>query len=135
MRRFLLLLLVFCLPATALAQTYRWVDESGQVHYSQSPPPKGVAGTYVRPAHPPSSAPNQDALNKSLKQEQLDAPAKKAAADQAAAEQASRAADCARTTDDLATLESQTANRMRTTEEEHQARRKELQDFLAQHCR
>jgi hypothetical protein len=40
------LLLAFLLWATsACAQIYRWVDEKGTVHYSNSPPPNGVKVT------------------------------------------------------------------------------------------
>lgn len=40
-----LLALLLALPLTAAAQektTYRWVDERGQVHYSDRPPPSSV---------------------------------------------------------------------------------------------
>ncbi|HEV2431431.1 MAG TPA: DUF4124 domain-containing protein [Burkholderiales bacterium] len=40
------LFLGFLLCATsAFAQIYRWVDEKGTVHYSNSPPPNGVKAT------------------------------------------------------------------------------------------
>jgi len=32
-------LLLGCVSATALAQTYRWVDKDGRVHYTDTPPP------------------------------------------------------------------------------------------------
>jgi hypothetical protein len=35
--------------ATGHAQIYKWTDERGSVHYSNSPPPNGVAATQVRP--------------------------------------------------------------------------------------
>lgn len=35
-----LLLFLFC-ASTALAETYRWVDSAGVVHYSDTPPPPG----------------------------------------------------------------------------------------------
>lgn len=35
-----LLLSLFC-ASTALAETYRWVDSAGVVHYSDTPPPPG----------------------------------------------------------------------------------------------
>jgi hypothetical protein len=43
--------------AVAYGQVYRWVDEKGTTHYSNSPPPKGVKATIVDPdakAGPPS---------------------------------------------------------------------------------
>ncbi len=32
-----------CLPAFAAAQMYKWVDEKGVTHYSETPPPSGKA--------------------------------------------------------------------------------------------
>ncbi|MCG8036972.1 MAG: DUF4124 domain-containing protein [Candidatus Thiodiazotropha taylori] len=34
-------LLLLLLPLNAQAVIYKWYDENGKVHYSQSPPPKG----------------------------------------------------------------------------------------------
>ncbi|MCG8487667.1 MAG: DUF4124 domain-containing protein [Chromatiales bacterium] len=34
-------LLLLVLPINAQAVIYKWYDENGKVHYSQSPPPKG----------------------------------------------------------------------------------------------
>lgn len=49
----------FLLAATpATAQVYRWVDEKGTVHYSNSTPPPGAKATLVDPdakAGPPSA--------------------------------------------------------------------------------
>jgi len=56
MRFAVLILLAVALPAAA--QVYRWVDEKGTVHYSNSAPPKGVKATLVDPdakAGPPSA--------------------------------------------------------------------------------
>jgi hypothetical protein len=35
--------------ATGHAQIYKWTDDRGSVHYSNSPPPSGVTATQVRP--------------------------------------------------------------------------------------
>jgi hypothetical protein len=35
------LCLLLLLPLSAQAVIYKWYDENGKVHYSQSPPPKG----------------------------------------------------------------------------------------------
>jgi hypothetical protein len=54
-----LLLIVAVLAAgSAAAQTYRWVDQNGKVHYSNIQPPKGVQATVVDPdskAGPPAA--------------------------------------------------------------------------------
>lgn len=45
-----ILLVVLLLVGTpAAAQVYRWVDEKGTVHYSNSTPPAGVKATVVDP--------------------------------------------------------------------------------------
>lgn len=36
-----LCLILLLLPLSAQAVIYKWYDENGKVHYSQSPPPKG----------------------------------------------------------------------------------------------
>lgn len=53
-------LLLICLLAAgpAAAQTYRWVDQNGQVHYSNIKPPKGVDAKVIDPdakAGPPAA--------------------------------------------------------------------------------
>ena len=55
--RFALLVLLF-VTTPVVAQVYRWVDEKGTVHYSNSKPPPGVKATVVDPdakAGPPSA--------------------------------------------------------------------------------
>jgi hypothetical protein len=55
MRGIVFILLFTAIPA--MAQVYRWVDEKGTVHYSNSTPPPGVKATVVDPdakAGPPS---------------------------------------------------------------------------------
>lgn len=55
--RVFLPILLLAIAAPAAAQVYRWVDEKGTVHYSNSPPPAGVKATVVDPdakAGPPS---------------------------------------------------------------------------------
>lgn len=34
-------LLLACLSCTAQAGMYKWIDDQGRVHYTQTPPPKG----------------------------------------------------------------------------------------------
>jgi hypothetical protein len=55
--RALLLLSLLVAASTVSAQVYRWVDEKGTVHYSNSTPPSGVKATLIDPdakAGPPS---------------------------------------------------------------------------------
>lgn len=48
-----------CLLALpAHAAIYKWTDENGQTVYSETPPPKGTAGTRLKDAPPPPVDPN-----------------------------------------------------------------------------
>jgi hypothetical protein len=49
MRKLVLLLLV-CASAPALAQIYRWTDKDGRTHFSNVAPPQGVKATIVDPS-------------------------------------------------------------------------------------
>lgn len=40
----LILVALLALPMPVAAEIYKWTDESGQVHYSQQPPPEGAQG-------------------------------------------------------------------------------------------
>jgi hypothetical protein len=84
---------------TALAdKVYRWVDEQGNVHYSQSPPP-GMAtkpqavDVTVKPADPAAVQNSQD-LQQQMQQDAQD-PLKIPAQNQADAARAMRRAQCA----------------------------------------
>ncbi len=58
MNRFVLAWLLMIGAVTAHAQVYRWVDEKGTVHYSNSTPPKGAKATVIdveAKAGPPSA--------------------------------------------------------------------------------
>ena len=130
-------------PLAGAAQMYRWVDEYGQVHYTQEKPRSGKYET-ARPAPPPAASPNQDALNQSLDKAIKEAPKKKQEADQAAAAQAQREQDCQSFKDQLALLEANGPHRTtttdangnvsRTTEEEFNQRRSQLQQAVKDKC-
>jgi uncharacterized protein DUF4124 len=47
MRQLILLLSLLIAASPALAQVYRWVDDKGTVHYSNTPPPTGIKSTVV----------------------------------------------------------------------------------------
>jgi Domain of unknown function (DUF4124) len=52
-----LVCLCAALPCAAAAAMYKWVDEKGVTHYSESPPPDGKASRVELPPTAPSSAP------------------------------------------------------------------------------
>ena len=136
-------LLLAALPLLVSAQVYRWVDDRGQVHYSQVPPP-GREAQPVGPPPPPQAAPNQDNLNQSLKDANEAAPKQKAEADRLAQNQANIDEYCKQLRDQLAYLDEKTARRLgatddqgnvaRVTEEEFQQRRNEVLRNLRERC-
>ena len=141
----LLVVALLAAPALALAQAqaYKWVDEYGQVHYTQEPPKKGKYEP-ARPAPPPSLAPNQESINKALDQSIKDAPTKKEEAEQAAAVQAQKQQECKSAQDQLSYMEASTARRMtttddkgnvsRVTDEQYEQRHNQLQQVVRDKC-
>ena len=68
------LLIGLCITATLLhspvsAQIYKWTDASGEVQYSQIPPPGGIKTDKIQGAPPPAD--NPDVANEAL-QKQVD---------------------------------------------------------------
>jgi|SRR5689334_1378106 len=141
--RFPLWLVLVALPLAAAAETYRWVDEKGQVHYTQTPPP-GKDAKLVAPPPPPSAAPNQDSLNQSLEKAREEAPQKQAEADRAAQARGQADQQCKQAREQLAYMDAKTARRLgttdeqgnvsRVTEEQFQERRAELQKMISERC-
>jgi hypothetical protein len=131
------------LPLAAGAQAYRWVDEKGQVHYSQVPPP-GRSAQAVGPPPPAAAAPNQDALNQSLADEKSAEPEKRAEAERMNQAHAQREQQCRQAREQLTYMEAKTARRLgttdeqgnvsRVTEEQFQQRRAELQKAISEAC-
>ena len=136
-------LVVATLPLAAGAQAYRWVDEKGQVHYSQVPP-TGRESRSVGPPPPPSAAPNQESLNRSLAAENEAAPKHQEETAGAAQAKAQREEQCRQAREQLAFMDAKTARRLgttdaqgnvsRVTEEEFQGRRAELQKAADERC-
>lgn len=137
-----LLLVLGVLPSLTMAQTYRWVDEKGQLHYTQTPP---VNRKYdvIGPAPPPSTS-NQEDLNKSLEKDIKERPKQQEAAAKAEQEQAKRQEACKKAIEQLAYLEARTARRLSTTdaqgnysrmtEEQFQERRAAEQKRIDENC-
>lgn len=143
MKRGFLAVLVAALPAVALAQTYKWKDEYGQVHFTQIPPKNGTYEV-VGPAPPPSDAPNQESLNKSLQDAVKAQPEQQKAADAAAQQQAQRQELCKSALERMAYLDAHPSRRMATadaqgnvsrmTPEEHDRQRAAEQEKANKYC-
>lgn len=139
----LLFVALALLPLSAGAQAYRWVDEKGQVHYTQVPPP-GRSSKPVGPPPPAAAAPNQDSLNQSLADEKAAEPEKRAEAERLNQAHAQREQQCRQAREQLSYMEAKTARRLgttdeqgnvsRVTEEQFQQRRAELQNVISEAC-
>lgn len=136
------------LAAPAAAQYYKWVDEHGVTHYSQTPPPDHSFAK-LRPAPPPPTDPAQARQKIRALQERLDAEqnarSQKTEEEKAAAEaQARRDAFCKQAREQLKLytnhpgprllVSNSDGSRRRLTEQERQARLKKTQDAINQHC-
>jgi hypothetical protein len=139
-----LLLVLGALPSLALAQTYKWVDEKGQLHYTQTPPVNRKYDVIGSLPPPSTSNSNQEDLNKSLERDIKDRPKLEEAAAKAEQEKAKRQETCKKAMEQLAYLESRTARRLSTTdaegnysrmtEEQFQERRAAEQKKISQNC-
>ncbi|MCI0399882.1 MAG: DUF4124 domain-containing protein [Gammaproteobacteria bacterium] len=123
---------------------YKWVDEEGQVHYGQYPPP----GQQAEPIKPPAPVNSEDAI-KALQeqQKQLDTSreerAKKAEEERKAAEQkAAQERNCQAAKKNLTGLQDRSRVRQQygsdewviLPEEEHQALIKKAQADVDKYC-
>ena len=128
MKRIVLFATLAALPLAALAQTYKWKDARGQVHYTQVPP---RTGTYevITPAAAPAPAPNQEALNQSLQEAQKAAPEQQAAADKAAAQAAQRQEKCKQALERIAYMDARTPRRLGVKDEQGNTSRMTQEDF------
>jgi hypothetical protein len=61
---YLILASVVIFSSAVQAELYKWVDENGNINYTQSPPPPGVDGTTIKP--PPNL--NSDSAQSRLEQ-------------------------------------------------------------------
>lgn len=112
------LLLAACLPfilyssASLSASIYRWVDSSGLVHYTQSPPEHG-SYTPVHPNVPPAtSAPGVSSMAKLSESYDANNAAQSKAREAALKTKADRAEQCAKAQQRINQLQTATAHRL-----------------------
>jgi len=68
-----LIIAALLLQAPVFAEIYKWTDTSGEVHYTQTPPPSGVASQIIQGAPPPAEPEATIRQEQQKLQEQLDA--------------------------------------------------------------
>lgn len=131
------------------ARTYRWVDETGEVVYSQLPPPPGHASTVIGDPPPPAEAPEviKQRLQEQLQQvedrrEDQQLADEKSAKEQQSAAEAARLCQAAR--ENLRNLEQGPGNRLyrdsdgeyrRLTDETRAAKQAEARDVIEKYCK
>ena len=138
-------LLLCSLPLAASAQIYKWTDASGQVHFSQNPPPQG---TYqdVTPELPVSGA---STGGTPAKRARSTASGSSSGGDDAARQQALQAkADneerCAKARERISFLQEKTAHRLfvtgddgqpaRMTDDQFNQQLQDAQDAASKYC-
>jgi len=68
-----LLLIMLPLQAPVLGAIYKWTDKSGEVHYTQTPPPDGITTQKIQGAPPPAKSQESIHEDQQRLQERLDA--------------------------------------------------------------
>jgi hypothetical protein len=68
-----LILTTLLLQSPVFADIYKWTDDSGEVHYTQTPPPGGIAAQNIQGAPPPADSEETIHHNQQKLQQQLDA--------------------------------------------------------------
>ena len=144
--RIFAILLLGALPGVAAAAVYKWVDENGQVQYTQTPPPGGVEATELKPPPGPAdedgAIERQETLQKALdeRRESRDESARKAGEDADYARQ--KAERCEAAKHRLQQAEYPRTNfiepdgsERRATEEERQQQTQEAQKQVEEFCR
>ncbi|MGH8489346.1 MAG: DUF4124 domain-containing protein [Gammaproteobacteria bacterium] len=127
-----------------LAEMYKWVDDQGQVQYSQSPPPGRPAQTIKSPPKADSKS-ARETLEQQLKDAEIrsDKRQEQAETDQKTKEEAGeRKAACEAARDKLTRLEAnprilrveKDESRTRLSEEERQAAIVEARTQVEKHC-
>ena len=112
MGRFLLILMMLA-STNSFAEISKWVDDQGQVHYSDQPPPPGIKQQTLREEGRQDAAGSGVSATKTLAEREADLKKEKAdkqaAADKAAQKQAAEdalKANCATAQENLRSLQS-----------------------------
>lgn len=148
-RRHLFAIFVLTLMAAGqvAAETYRWVDDNGNVVYSQLPPTDGRTSQTLGAPPPPAEPPEQAQQRLNAQIEQLDAQrekrqsSKKAGAERQARE-AEQARQCELARHNLEGLQQGSRNRFRNpdgsysrlTEEQKAKRIQDARSYLEEYC-
>ncbi len=141
-----LIILSVTFAGIASADIYKWVDDQGQVHYSQQAPESAPA-EFIKTPPPPSVDPAQaqkeiDALIAQQKAAEQDKQQAKQLAEQRAAQEAALEKQCQDAKDALTAYQNHPGGRFydedgdlqRIKEDERQKKIEELSNNIKQHC-
>ena len=140
--------LSLCVLPGAWAAMYKWVDENGQVQYSQTPPPAAQFKELKAPPPPPSSAAESQKQLQDLLERQADSQARREADKQDKSEEARKREEMARRCEQAkgqrTLLENTPPNRVtvegadgtihRLTEEEHASHLAQVKKIISEAC-
>lgn len=146
MMRPVLLLLCLCIPLAAAAEIYKWTDGSGQIHYSDQPPPDQAQVIKAAPVPSPEAGAAQRALAEkdlAFKKRQEDAAKAKEKADADAQAARIKQEDCERARRNLATMDQSGpiytggayGQRNYITDQQRADARADAEKFIAENCR
>ena len=137
-------ILFIIIPYCVSAEMYKWVDEDGNTHYTQSPPPGGIESQTIKPplkvdsANAQSEVERQTGKADELRKERQE---KKNAIELQKENEAVQKENCKRAKQRLATysrprglIEQEDGSRVRITEEERQAGLKDSQEMIEKYC-
>lgn len=138
-------ILACLISGTVVAGTYKWVDEDGNVQYTQTPPPAGIEAETIKP--PPKidtekalmDLKEQEEKAAKLRQDRLDSAKKE---EEAMAELNLQKKNCEMARARLASYDQpmvkfvqEDGTRVRATEEERQAEIAKSQEMIKEFCK
>jgi hypothetical protein len=145
-----LIIATLLLQSPVFAEIYKWTDGSGEIHYTQTPPPGGISAQSIQGAPPPAESGETIRQEQQKLQEQLDAMEERGAGreEEKAIEKQRQELDkineknCIIAKNNLAKLQQGGIKRyltpegevMRLTDEDRQRRITEAQKQVEQYC-
>ena len=146
LRQFCLALLLFVASFSVSAEIYKWTDDNGQTHYSQTPPADGQAQKVDVPPPPPIDAEQaQQQVDELIERQQEEDKARQEQEQQAQEEAAQQAAveeKCRILRENLTLYQNNPGRRVvdaegnvtRMVEEERQQKMQEFQEQIELYC-
>ena len=136
---------IYTISFNAYAEMYKWVDEEGNTHYTQNPPPDGVDYETKKPPYPVNTEEAVDSFRQKQEEAREVREAKQKSEDETAKTEEEKAEDQRKCDNIKLRLQSlqrpristtdESGNRIRMSEEERIQGIKEAEKKLAEHCK